>query len=77
MTVKGPKGTLERELPAEMSIKEEDGQIVVTRPNDLDVYKRQVVVKVRLVSDVRVHVHLGANQHLVLRQERKTKLLTR
>ena len=35
VTVKGPKGTLERELPAEMSIKEEDGHIVVTRPNDL------------------------------------------
>ena len=35
VTVKGPKGTLERALPVEMSIKEEDGQIVVTRPNDL------------------------------------------
>ncbi len=35
MTVKGPKGTLERELPVEMNIKEEDGHIVVTRPNDL------------------------------------------
>ena len=35
VTVKGPKGTLERVLPAEMTIKEEDGHIVVTRPNDL------------------------------------------
>ena len=35
VTVKGPKGTLERVLPAEMDIKMEDGQIVVTRPNDL------------------------------------------
>lgn len=35
VTVKGPKGTLSRVLPAEMSIKEEDGHIVVTRPNDL------------------------------------------
>ena len=35
VTVKGPKGTLERELPVEMDIKEEDGHIVVTRPNDL------------------------------------------
>ena len=31
VTVKGPKGTLERELPVEMSIKEEDGHIIVTR----------------------------------------------
>ena len=35
VTVKGPKVTLERVLPAEMEIKLEDGHIVVTRPNDL------------------------------------------
>ena len=35
VTVKGPKGTLERVLPAEMTIKQEGAEIVVTRPNDL------------------------------------------
>ena len=35
VTVKGPKGTLERVLPSEMEIKIEDGNIIVTRPNDL------------------------------------------
>jgi len=35
VTVKGPKGTLERVLPAEMEIKQEDGHLIVTRPNDL------------------------------------------
>ena len=35
VTVKGPKGTLERTLPAEMTIEQKDGQITVTRPNDL------------------------------------------
>ena len=35
LTVKGPKGTLERKLSADMHIAMEDGQIVVTRPNDL------------------------------------------
>ena len=35
VTVKGPKGTLERTLPSEMTIKLEDGHVVVTRPNDL------------------------------------------
>ena len=35
VTVKGPKGTLERVLPAEMEIKMEDGHVVVARPNDL------------------------------------------
>ena len=35
VTVKGPKGTLERVLPAEMDIKQEGSEIVVSRPNDL------------------------------------------
>ena len=35
VTVKGPKGTLERVLPEELTIKEEDGHVVVSRPNDL------------------------------------------
>ena len=35
VTVKGPLGTLQRVLPAEMDIKLEDGQILVSRPNDL------------------------------------------
>ena len=35
VTVKGPKGTLMRDLPVEMEIKQEGETIVVTRPNDL------------------------------------------
>ena len=35
VTVKGPKGTLERVLPSEMEIKEENNEVVVSRPNDL------------------------------------------
>lgn len=35
VTVKGPKGTLERVLPAEMEIKLEGAEVIVTRPNDL------------------------------------------
>lgn len=35
VTVKGPKGTLERVLPKEMEIKSEDGNLLVIRPNDL------------------------------------------
>ena len=35
VTVKGPKGTLERVLPAEMKIKQENGELTVQRPNDL------------------------------------------
>ena len=35
VTVKGPKGTLERTLPIEMTIKKEGNEVVVQRPNDL------------------------------------------
>ena len=35
VTVKGPKGTLVRELPVEMEIKKEGEEVIVTRPNDL------------------------------------------
>ncbi|MCJ7855258.1 50S ribosomal protein L6 [Lachnospiraceae bacterium NSJ-143] len=35
VTVKGPKGTLERKLSADMNIAIEEGQVVVTRPSDL------------------------------------------
>ncbi|MCI1305413.1 MAG: 50S ribosomal protein L6 [Lachnospiraceae bacterium] len=35
VTVKGPKGTLERTFPEEMEISLEDGSVVVKRPNDL------------------------------------------
>ena len=35
VTVKGPKGTLEKTLPTEMEIKVEGAEVVVTRPNDL------------------------------------------
>ncbi|MDD3139010.1 MAG: 50S ribosomal protein L6 [Lachnospiraceae bacterium] len=35
MTVTGPKGTLVRELPVEMEIKQEGSEITVSRPSDL------------------------------------------
>lgn len=35
VTVKGPKGTLERVIVPEMELKMEDGQLTVARPNDL------------------------------------------
>ncbi len=35
VTIKGPKGELKRVLPAEMSIKKEGEEIIVSRPNDL------------------------------------------
>ena len=40
VTVKGPKGTLERVLPAEMDIKMEGSEIVVSRPKEDEVITR-------------------------------------
>ena len=34
VTVKGPQGTLERSLPGEITVRQEDGSILVERPND-------------------------------------------
>ncbi len=34
VSVKGPKGSLERQFATELTIKEENGEVVVARPND-------------------------------------------
>ncbi len=39
VTVKGPKGTLERKLSDDMNIAIEDGHVVVTRPSDLKKFR--------------------------------------
>ncbi|WP_143319835.1 50S ribosomal protein L6 [Clostridium sp. HBUAS56010] len=64
VTVKGPKGTLERVLPAEMTIKEEDGHIVVTRPNDLKKMKSLHGLTRTLVNNMIVGVTSGYEKKL-------------
>ncbi len=59
VTVKGPKGTLERELPAEMEIKVEDAQVVVSRPNDLKRMKSLHGLTRTLVNNMVVGVSNG------------------
>ncbi|MCI8866434.1 MAG: 50S ribosomal protein L6 [Lachnospiraceae bacterium] len=59
VTVKGPNGTLERELPVEMAIKEEDGHIVVTRPNDLKKMKSLHGLTRTLINNMVVGVTQG------------------
>ncbi len=34
ITVKGPKGTLERDLPGEITVRQEEATLLVERPND-------------------------------------------
>ena len=64
VTVKGPKGTLERVLPSEMDIKLEDGQIVVTRPNDLKKMKSLHGLTRTLINNMVIGVTAGYNKVL-------------
>ena len=36
VTVKGPKGSLEKQMPTQMAIKQEGNEVMVSRPNDAD-----------------------------------------
>ncbi len=59
VTVKGPKGTLERTLPAAMTIREEGGQIIVERPNDLKQNKSYHGLTRTLINNMVVGVTNG------------------
>ena len=64
VTVKGPKGTLERVLPEEMTIKREDGHVVVTRPNDLKKMKSLHGLTRTLINNMVVGVTDGYTKTL-------------
>ena len=59
VTVTGPKGTLERTLPSEMSIVLEGDVITVTRPNDLKKMKSLHGLTRTLVNNMVVGVTTG------------------
>ena len=64
VTVKGPKGTLERVLPAEMDIKQEGSEIIVTRPNDLKKMKSLHGLTRTLIHNMVVGVTDGFTKEL-------------
>ena len=64
VTVKGPKGTLERVLPAEMNIKVEDGHVVVSRPNDLKKMKSLHGLTRTLINNMIIGVSQGYQKTL-------------
>ena len=59
VTVKGPKGTLSRELPTEMEIKVEGAEVTVTRPNDLKKMKSLHGLTRTLINNMVVGVTQG------------------
>ena len=64
VTVKGPKGTLERVLPAEMEIKQEGTEIVVSRPNDLKKMKALHGLTRTLINNMIIGVTDGYTKEL-------------
>ena len=82
VTVKGPKGTLERVLPEELTIKEEDGHVVVSRPNDLKRMKSLHGLTRTLINNMIVGVTNGYEKVLEVngvgyRAAKQGKKLTR
>jgi large subunit ribosomal protein L6 len=59
VTVKGPKGTLERVLPAEMKIEVSGNELHVTRPNDLKKMKSLHGLTRTLINNMVVGVTEG------------------
>ena len=64
VTVKGPKGTLERVLPTEMEIKVEGAEVVVSRPNDLKKMQSLHGLSRTLINNMVVGVTAGYEKKL-------------
>ena len=64
VTVKGPKGTLERVLPAEMEIKVEGAEVIVSRPNDLKKMKSLHGLTRTLINNMVIGVTAGYEKKL-------------
>ena len=80
VTVKGPKGTLERVLAAEMEISKEGEEIVVKRPNDLKKMKSFHGLTRTLISNMVTGVTEGFEKKLEIngvgyRAQKKGKTL--
>ena len=56
ITVKGPRGTLTRSLPAAMTVETSEGSLLVTRPSDLKQHKHL------LQSTILLYLHLPLRQ---------------
>ena len=64
VTVKGPKGTLERVLPAEMKIEKDGEEIKVSRPNDLKKMKSLHGLTRTLINNMIIGVTEGYTKEL-------------
>ena len=81
VTVKGPKGTLTKELPVEMEIKVEGEEVIVTRPSDLKKMKSLHGLTRSLLNNMVIGVTEGYQKELEVngvgyRAQKKGKVLT-
>lgn len=64
VTVKGPKGTLERDLPRDITVRQADGQIIVERPDDQRGHRALHGLTRSLVNNMVVGVTQGFEREL-------------
>lgn len=67
LTAKGPKGTIEREVHPEITVAQEDGQLVVTRPSDQNRHRALHGLTRALVNNAVVGVSEGFTRVMELR----------
>jgi large subunit ribosomal protein L6 len=66
ISVKGPKGELTRSLPSAMTVKQENGQVTVTRPSDEDQHKSLHGLTRTLIANMVEGVTKGFSKNLEL-----------
>lgn len=64
VTVKGPKGTLERELPSPITVRQEGDELIVERPDDDRESRARHGLARSLVNNMVVGVSEGFSKHL-------------
>ena len=64
VTVKGPKGTLERDLPQDITVRQDDGMLVVERPDDQRHHRALHGLTRSLVNNMVVGVTQGFSRDL-------------
>src|SRR5688572_6035610 len=64
VTVKGPKGTLERDLPEPITIRQEGDELLLERPDDQRENRALHGLARSLVANMVTGVHEGFTRHL-------------
>ncbi len=64
ITVRGPRGTLERALPPDMTVRQEDGELVVERPDDERQHRALHGLTRSLVNNMVIGVTAGFTRDL-------------